>query len=245
MSTDWTDLNGKSLGPWLAALIRRARAATGWSQAELARRSSTSESYIRRLEASVAQRIDLAVVERVLAALGLRGRISTFPIALEDRDRQNDGVHAVVNGFTARHMVRLAWTVLTEVQVGDPNPLGWVDLVGWREADRAMLIEESKGEISDLGELQRQVAFYEGNARRIARQQGWDPRVIVTVVVALDSVAVSANLAGSRDIVEAAFRGAWTTCSAGSPIPRHHHRVGGRWPWRIRGPGRRTGSGHR
>ncbi len=207
MSTDWTDLNGTSLGPWLATLLRGSRLATGWSQAELARRSGTSESHIRRLEAAVAPRIDLAVVERALAALGLRGRISTFPIVLGDRERQNDAVHAVVNGFTARHLARLAWTVLTEVQVGDPNPLGWVDLVGWREADRALLIEEAKGEIRDVGELQRQVAFYEGNARRIVRQQGWDPRVIVTAVVALDSAAVSATLANSRDLVEAAFPG--------------------------------------
>jgi transcriptional regulator with XRE-family HTH domain len=220
MQDNSIDLTMATLGPWLAVLLRRCRALVGISQEELARRADTSGATIWRLEHGKADHIDLAVVERVFAALGLRGTMAVQDRHLEDRVRQRDGVHAVVNGYGARRLRPFGWATRLEAQIGERRPRGWIDLLGYREADGALLVDETKTDIPDMGGLQRSLDFYEHAARDIARGCAWDVRSVTVVVLALDTRVVARRLADSKAIVRHAFPGDVRTLDAWIRDPR-------------------------
>ncbi len=199
------DLRHRTLGPALAELIRDARMLIGWTQRELAHRSRTSQATIWRLETNQPGRLDLRVVERVLAALGMHGSLGMEARHLADRRRQRDAVHARLTGYVARRLERQGWLTATEVPIGEDAPRGWIDLLAYRPADRSLLIEESKSDLPDLGGLQRRLSFYDREAWAAARGLGWRPARGSVLVVALDSVTMVERLAENRDLVSRAF----------------------------------------
>ena len=209
----------------IAQIVRDARALIGWSQHDLADRSATSQSMISRIEGARAKQLDVLVVERVLQALGVRLTLKLDARHLEDRRRQNDAVHARLTGYLARRLEHDGWTTATEVPLGEGVPRGWIDLLAFRPADRALLVEETKTDLPDLGALQRSLAFYEREAWAAAKQLGWRPARIAVLCVALDSDTIARRLADGRDLVERAFPGvpsemlSWLT-SPGSAAPR-------------------------
>ncbi|HYO42129.1 MAG TPA: helix-turn-helix transcriptional regulator [Candidatus Limnocylindrales bacterium] len=205
------DLRDERLRHGLGALVKDARLLVGWTQRDLAARAHTSQATIWRIETALAARLDLLVVERVLAALGIRGTLGIDARHLADRRRQQDAVHARLTGFVAKRLVRHGWTVRTEVPLGDGAPRGWIDLLGYRPADRALLVEETKTDILDMGALQRGLAFYEREAWDAARQLGWRPTRSSVVVVALDTAAIARRLADNRELVTVAFPAPYST----------------------------------
>lgn len=195
-----------TLGVHLGPLIVDARRLIGWSQGTLATRAATSQSTISRIEAGSASALDVLVVERVLRALGMRLTIGVDARHLADRRRQADGIHARLIGYEDRRLVRLAWRTATEVEVpGDHGPRGWIDLLAFREVDRALIVDETKGELDDMGALQRSLAFYEREAWAAARRLGWNPRSVTTICIALDSEAVARRVEANRALVGSAF----------------------------------------
>ena len=150
----------------VAAIVREARLLAGWSQQELAERARTSQSRLSRLETGGADGIDLSAVGRILVALGVRGQLVLDDRNLDDRRAQQDVVHGIVLGWTESRLRRFGWQTRTEVPIGATGPpRGWMDLLAYHPVARAGLLGEIKGEISDAGALQRQVAFYEREAR--------------------------------------------------------------------------------
>jgi hypothetical protein len=158
-----------------------------------------------RVESGAAASLDMVVVGRLFTALGLRSRLEIDDFRLDDRRRQRDGLHALVNGTSARRHGRDGWRTALEVMIGSDVPYGWIDLLAFREADRALLVQETKTDLPDMGGLQRSVAFYERSARAVARGLGWDARSITVLVVVLDTGAVARRLADNRDLVARAF----------------------------------------
>lgn len=225
LMTDTTiDLTRSRLGTEVGRVVRDARRLIGWSQRDLATRAGASQAAIWRLETDQPGRIDLTLVEGVMEALGLRATIGIEGRHLDDRRRQRDGVHAVVNGFTARRLDRLGWATATEVQIGDQHPRGWIDLLAFRPADRALVVEEAKTEIPDMGGLQRSLSFYAREARAVAAGFGWPARSVTVLVVGLDSEAMVRRFADNRAIVEQAFPGSVPVMAAwladpGAPAP--------------------------
>jgi transcriptional regulator with XRE-family HTH domain len=219
------DLTRARLGPEIGRVVRDARRLVGWSQRDLAARVGASQAAIWRLETGQPGRIDLTLVEGVMEALGLRATIGIEGRHLDDRRRQRDGVHAVVNGFTARRLDRLGWATATEVQIGGQHPRGWIDLLAFRSEDRALVVEEAKTEIPDMGGLQRSLSFYAREARTVATGLGWPARSVTVLVLGLDSETMARRLADNRAIVEQAFPGSVPAMAAwladpGAPAPR-------------------------
>jgi transcriptional regulator with XRE-family HTH domain len=206
MSTSATiDLASADVVRHVARTVRDARTLIGWSQRELAGRAGVAQATVCRLESGTAGSIDMVTAARLFAALGLRASIDIDDFRLNDRRRQRDGVHAQVNGTVARRLERWGWRTAMEVLIGDGNPRGWIDLLAHRETDRALLVEETKTDILDMGGLQRSVAFYERMAMSAARRLGWYPRHVAVLVVLLDSEVVARRLADNREIVRRAF----------------------------------------
>jgi transcriptional regulator with XRE-family HTH domain len=193
------------VGPQLADVVREARRLVGWSQRELADRAVTSQATIWRIEAGRAKALDLGLVGRVLTALGIRSELDLEGRHLTDRRRQQDGVHARLNGYLARRLTRAGWRTATGVPIGDGAPRGWIDLLGYRPADQSLLIDETKTQLDDLGALQRSLSFYEREAMAAARRLGWEPRRSFVVAVLLDTDAVIRRVRDARDLVTAAF----------------------------------------
>ena len=253
MSNILVDLDHGSLAGRLGAVIRDARILIGWTQRQLADRAGTSQPVICRIELGKTEAIDLLVAERVLVALGMRGRLELEGRHLADRRRQRDAVHARLTGFVARRLERTGWLTATEVPIGDAAPRGWIDLLAFRPIDRALLVEESKTDLPDMGGLQRRLAFYDREAWACAALLGWRPSRSAVIVVALDSRDVARRLADNRDLLNVAFRtdaaelsawlddpgrampGAWTiaTCDPASRLGEWLHSVA---PGARRGP---------
>ena len=97
---------------------------------------TTSHTTIWRIERGAAGHLDLAAVERVLTALGIRATLQLDARHLGDRRRQHDAVHARLTGYVARRLERSGWVTRTEVPIGGGQPRGWIDLLAFREADR-------------------------------------------------------------------------------------------------------------
>lgn len=191
--------------PQLADMVSEARRLIGWSQRELARRAQTSQATIWRIERGRSEHLDLLATERVLAALGIRATLQLEARHLADRRRQQDAVHARINGYVARRLEQDAWRPATEVTIGDGVPRGWIDILAFRDVDAALLVEESKTEIPDFGALQRTLAFYQREAPFVARRLGWKPRGVVVLVAALDSAAIGRRLQDNRELAARAF----------------------------------------
>lgn len=193
----------RSFAAQLADAVRDTRRLIGWTQRELADRALTSHTTIWRIERGQASHIDLLVVERVLHHLGLRATLSIArnPRHLDDRRRQADGVHARIVGHVARRLERSGWLTSLEVPLGEGVPRGWIDLLAYREADDALLVDEAKTDLPDMGALGRSLGFYARSASEAAHALGWRPRRLALPVTALDSAAFAERLADNRSLV--------------------------------------------
>lgn len=205
MSQATIEVGRRGFAAQLADVVRDARLLVGWSQRELAERAETSHTTIWRMEDGRAACLDLLVAERVLRALGIRASLVFDARHLADRRRQLDAVHAWVVAYVARRLERAGWLTALEVTLGHETPRGWIDLLAYREADGALLVDETKTEIPDMGALGRSLAFYEREAWAAARSLGWTPRRAIVLVTALDSVALAQRLADNRDLVARMF----------------------------------------
>ncbi len=189
----------------VAALVREARVAIGWTQDELADRVGTSQTKIWRIERGDPGALDVPTIERVLGALGLRPTLEIEGRHLADRRAQRDAVHARMIAAIAGRLRRWGWDVRTEVPIGVDPPRGWIDLMAHRSADRAVTTIEVKSDIPDAGGLLRQVSWYERETPMVARSLGWQPERVAIAVVCLDSARVAARIAENRQILKSAF----------------------------------------
>jgi transcriptional regulator with XRE-family HTH domain len=198
-------LGSGSLAVRLGELVRDARVLVGWSQAELARRCDSSQASISRIEHGLADVLDVLVVERILDALGMHAALQVEGRHLGDRRRQREPVHARMNGFVAGQLARRGFLPALEVEVGAGPVRGWIDLLAYRPADRALIVEETKGDLPDVGAFQRSLAFYAREARAAANRLGWKPTRVVVLAAMLDSVAMGRRLLDNRELLTRAF----------------------------------------
>ena len=215
--------------PWFPAqfgrLVREARELVGWTQRELASSAGSSQAVISRLESGKSETLDLRVAASVLSALGIRGSMIIDARHLDDRRRQRDPVHARLVACVRRRLERAGWQVATEVPIGTDAPRGWIDVLAYRATDGAGLMIEVKGDLPDMGELQRQLAYYSRMATGAARAFGWQIERLGVAVVALDSSTVGRRIIDNAALLRQASPGtaaaldAWIR-SPLAPAPR-------------------------
>ena len=209
-----------SLAATVGRLVAEARRELGFTQRELSRRATVSQSAISRLERGLRSGLDLGDVERLGAAMGGRFRMELRAPFLADRARQRDRVHARCIGYAARQLHRRGWQVASEVEIGGSAGPGWIDLLAWHSGSRVLLVIEVKTEIADFGGVQRTLAWYERRAGDAARRRGWMPVRAIGVLLLLDSRAVADRLRDNRGIAAMSFPGRASVLSGFIDDPR-------------------------
>jgi transcriptional regulator with XRE-family HTH domain len=195
----------RRLAASLANSISAGRVAQGWSKAEVARRAGVSASVMTRIEAGSAEHIGLRAICAILDAVGVDARLFVEgPIALTDRSRR-DGAHARLCGHLAGRLAASGWETAIEVEVSEGRMRGFVDVMAFRPADRALICDETKSEIHDAGAIIRTLRWYANHASSAARALGWRPDRVVPILTVLDSDDVATRLRENRALMEAAF----------------------------------------
>lgn len=189
----------------IGRVIAEARKRARWTQRELSRRSGVSQPEICRIERGRSPGVRLVTVDRLLSVPGVRYRIDFdlpgAPI------RQRDLVHAWGLGALRRRSGRMTFEVLGEVEIGGDRSRGWIDLLGYRSSDRLLVLGEFKSDLLDVGELERQVGWYEREVIGAAKRRGWHPRRVLTVAFLLASEANDAAVRANSVLLGQAFPG--------------------------------------
>jgi DNA-binding XRE family transcriptional regulator len=136
------------------AAVRQARAAKGWSVAELARRAGLSRDLVYRIEAGQPASSD--AYARVAVALGRRlGMELVDPRRRRGtgRDLERDLVHSAMGEFEARHLRGLGLTVGIDEPYQHFQFAGRADVVAWDTERRALLHIENRTRFPDFQEM--------------------------------------------------------------------------------------------
>jgi transcriptional regulator with XRE-family HTH domain len=195
----------RRLAAMISTSVGGGRTALGWSKAEVARRAGVSASVVSRVEAGSSEHVGLRAICAVLDAVGVDARLFLEgPIVLTDGP-QHDGVHARLCGHLAGRLAALGWETAIEVEVSEGRMRGFVDVMAFRPADRALICDETKSEIHDFGAIIRTLRWYANHAWDAAQALGWRPARVVPILTVLDSDDVATRLRENRALVGAAF----------------------------------------
>jgi transcriptional regulator with XRE-family HTH domain len=173
----------------------------------LARQAGISPSYLARVERGLANP-SMRTVEDIAAALGLQlGLVVRPPVILagpNDR-RQRDLIHARCSGYVDRRLRAAGWSTLREVPIVDGRYRGWIDLLAFDPTSGTLLIIEIKTRLDDLGAVERQLGWYEGQAPRVAAEQGWTAKCTRSLLLLLASEENERAIRANREVLERAF----------------------------------------
>ena len=117
----------------------------------------------------------LGATQRIFDALGVRATLRTELPIVDRSPPQADAVHSWLCGYVGRRLASAGFEVRHEVEIGTGRFRGWVDVMGYRPADRSLVTTEIKTDLPDIGSLQRTTAWYEREAWAAARRFGWRP----------------------------------------------------------------------
>ena len=189
----------------LGAAVRDLRTAIGWTQRELGRRSGMSQSQISRFERGLLRNATVATAVRLFDVMGARLLFDVDAPFIGGRSHQRDPAHARMAAAIAAWLRRAGWEVHLEVEIGGNRSRGWIDVVAWHPDQRVRLVIEVKTEIHDLGQIQRNLGWYEREAWFVARRLGWRPLRTVGCLLLLATEANDSRALENREALVTAF----------------------------------------
>lgn len=190
------------------AALRALRLRRNWRQSDVAARARVSASTVSRLERGHPEKLSLATIRAVGAALDLR-----FDLVPRwrggDLDRLLNARHSAMHEAVARMFGQMpAWSVAAEVSFAVYAERGVVDVLAWHAGARVLLVVELKTELVDVQEVLGTLDRKRRLAPVIGRERGWVPAQVGTWLLLAESTT-------NRDRVRAhgaVLRGA---CPAG------------------------------
>ena len=183
---------------------RDVRGRLGLSLEEVASAAGLTASYLARVERGLANPT-FDTVDRVADALGLRLVLDIRPPVFIGTLPTSDFVHARCSAYVDRRQRTAGWWTAREVTLVDGRYRGWIDLLAFDPSSGTLLIIEIKTRLDDVGALERQLSWYERSAPVLARERGWSPRSIRSVVLLLASEEVERAIQANREVVDVAF----------------------------------------
>lgn len=187
-------------------VVRSVRVKRGWRQRDLAAAADLSPSTISRIERGHLDRLSLAVIRRVAAALDIRvellGRWRSG-----DLDRLVNAKHSALHEQVARMFRRDLpdWVFEPEVSFAIYGERGVIDILAWHPRLRALLVIELKTDIVDVNDLVGGVDRKRRLAWQVGRARGWDPESVSVWVLVAVGRTNRARIAAHRATLRAAF----------------------------------------
>lgn len=173
------------------------------TQAQVAAAIGISRSHYAGIEAGTADP-SLDLVWRIAERLGLELDLAARPPIIVER-RRGDLVHARCSAYVDRRFQRAGWHTAREVETFAGRAHGWIDLLAFEPRSRTLVIVEVKTRLDDIGAVERQLGWYEREARRIAAGLGWSPRVTASWLLLLASDEVERQIVVHRELLKATF----------------------------------------
>jgi transcriptional regulator with XRE-family HTH domain len=188
----------------IAKSVHSTRLAIGWSQEDLGRRAKLSSSMVGKVERAEGD-LSLETTAAVLEALGVDVSLDLRAPFLADRRRQLEPAHARCVAFIQRNFERAGWLTAREVEIAHGRSHGWIDLLAFEPRTHALVVNELKTEIEDLGRIERTLAWYERAGWASAHDRGWRPRFVVGCLLVLDTERNHERLQANREALATGF----------------------------------------
>ena len=186
--------------------LRRAlRRRRGWRQADLADRAGTSQSVISELERGRLAGMTVGVVRRIGGVLGASTELELRGLGA-DTDRLLDARHAGLVGATTVLLRAAGWHARPETSYSEWGERGSIDLLGWHEATRSLLVVEVK---SELASLEATLRKHDEKARLgpavATKRLGWRPETVSRLIVLPATRTTSRRLAAHATVLDTAY----------------------------------------
>jgi hypothetical protein len=97
------------------------------------------------------------------------------------------------------------WLALPEISFARGGERGVIDILAWHAATRSLLVIELKTRIVDVNALTATMDIRRRVARRLARDQGWEPSTVSIWVLVAPSRTNARILAEHRTVLRAKF----------------------------------------
>jgi transcriptional regulator with XRE-family HTH domain len=187
----------------VGTVIRAVRHRRKLRQLDVAKRAGVSQRTVSDIERGHLVRVSLRALRAVGAVLEVG-----LPFSPRWRgpelDRLLDAQHATIVEIVVGSLRSNGWQVLVEWSFSEFGERGSVDVIGWHEASRTLLVIEVKTKIVDVQELlathDRKVRL----ARRLLlRERGWRAAAVGRVLVVLDGTTNRDVVSRHRQVFEA------------------------------------------
>ncbi len=174
-------------------------------QTDVSDRARVSRTMVGRIERGQLDSVPLGSLRRVAAALD--ARLDTI-VRWHGGDlgRLVNARHSAMHEVVARMFGSMdSWIVEPEVSFSIYGERGVIDLLGWHEEGRTLLVIELKTEFAEINELMGTLDRKGRLAADVARDRGWLPLVISTWVLVAESRSSRRALAAHRTVLRAKF----------------------------------------
>jgi transcriptional regulator with XRE-family HTH domain len=168
----------------IGAVVRSVRRRRGLRQRDVAALAGVSQWAVSQVERGQLELLRVRIVRRICAALEIR--MSFDPRWRGGQlDRIADSRHAALVEEVVARLAPLGWEIVVEYTFSRYREQGAVDVLAWRDAERALLLVEVKTELDNLQSLlsvlDRKRRIVPG---LVAVERGWRAAVLGTILVA-------------------------------------------------------------
>ena len=166
----------------VGSVIRSVRIRCGLRQVDVAEKAGVSEAIVSAIEHGQFEATSLRIVRGVAAAAGV-----SLPLAPRwrgpDLPKLLDEKHAAIVGCVVTRLCALGWVAKPEHTFSIYGERGSIDVLAWLPSRRAVLVVEVKSILVDLQDLLSTLDRKRRLAAAIAREAGWRPTIIGTLLV--------------------------------------------------------------
>lgn len=140
----------------------------------------------------------------------------------QEFDRLLDADHSALAALWTRRLEKLGWIVRSEVSFNQYGDRGRIDLLAYHPVHRVLLVVEIKTALIDAQALLGGLDVKARVAPHVARELGWQPRLVVPAIIMADGTTARRHLAGlealfSRYSLRGPVAASWLRAPDGSP----------------------------